>query len=261
MKMNNILIPTDFSENSNYALEYASFIAKVRGDKLVILHITKAEEKEKSQFQLEETKRLPFFDGLEIEIVVRAGKNLSKIIKRVGIEYDVRLIIMGSNGISNFGELLLGSNTENVIRKSPFNVLTIKHKMLSLELGTVLFPSDFSPESYKVFETVKEFADTFNAKIHLLRIVTSEKDENSKKIIKNMNLFIKHFQLDERLIKRVIYKDKTRELGVLNYSIDNDIDMIAIGSHGKGIVRKLVKESISQDLVRNTFKPILTVRF
>lgn len=257
--MNNILIPTDFSENSNYALEYASFIARAKGGKLIILHIRK-DEKSVSD-QLQETRKLPFFKGMDVQIVTREGKSISKTINRVGIEFNVELIIMGSNGISNVGELLLGSNTENVIRNSEFNVLTIKHKMLSLGLGSVLFPSDFSPESYAVFETVKAFADTFNAKVHLLRVVTSSKEEKSKKIANKMDAFVKYFELDENTVEKVIYKDKTRELGVLNYSIDKDIDMIAIGSHGKGIVRKLVKESISQDLVRDTFKPILTVRF
>jgi len=257
--MNNILIPTDFSKNSIYALEYASFIAKSKGVKLIVLHITK--DKEHVKEQLDKIRALPFFKGANAELVTRAGKSISKTINKVGIEFDIDLIVMGSNGVSSIGELIMGSTTENVIRKSQFNVLTIKHQLLSLDIGSILFPSDFSKESYAVFETVKAFADTFNAKIHLLRVVTSEKDIKSKKIINRMNLFIAHFKLDEKLIKTAVFKDKTRELGVLNYSINNDIDMLAIGSHGKGIVRKLVKESISQDLVKNTFKPILTVRF
>tara|TARA_B100000809_G_scaffold266486_1_gene329454 strand:- start:391 stop:1164 length:774 start_codon:yes stop_codon:yes gene_type:complete len=257
--MNNILIPTDFSESSIYALEYASFIAKAKGRKLIVLHITKYEERVKDQ--LEKIRALPFFNEVDIEVITRKGKSITKTINKVGIEFDVELIVMGSNGVSNVGELIMGSTTENVIRNSQFNVLTIKHKMLSLDIDSILFPSDFSAESYTVFETVKAFADSFNAKIHLLRVVTSEKDKKTEKINNKMNLFIDHFKLEEEKIEIAIYKDKTRELGVLNYSIDNDIDMLAIGSHGKGIVRKLVKESISQDLVKNTFKPILTVRF
>lgn len=257
--MNNILIPTDFSENTIYAIEYASFIARVKKMKLIILHITKNEGQVKTQ--LNDIAALPFLKGVDFELVIRDGKSVAKTINRVGIEFDIELIIMGSNGVSNVGELIMGGTTENVIRSSQFNVLTIKHKMLSLEMDSVLFPSDFSPESYKIFDTVKAFADSFNAKIHLLRVVTSDKKKNSTTIDDKMDAFINHFNLQEGTYEKAIYRDKTRELGVLNYSIDNDMDMIAIGSHGKGIVRKLVKESISQDLVRNTFKPIMTVRF
>ena len=257
--MNNILIPTDFSKNTIYAIEYASFIAKVKDVKLIILHITKDEEQVKDQ--LDNIKTLPFLKDVDFELVIREGKSITKTINKVGVEFNIELIVMGSNGVSNVGELIIGGTTENVIRSSQFNVLTIKHKMFSLEMNTVLFPSDFSTESYKVFETVKAFADSFNAKIHLLSVITKEGDSKVEKISKRMNDFVNHFQLEEGRFENVIYQDKTRELGVLNYSIDNDIDMIAIGSHGKGIVRKLVKESISQDLVRNTFKPIMTVRF
>jgi nucleotide-binding universal stress UspA family protein len=257
--MNNILIPTDFSENSIYAIEYASFVAKVQKVKLIILHITKDEESVKAQ--LSDIKALPFLKDADFEVVIREGKNISKTINRVGIEFDIELIVMGSNGVSNVGELLMGSTTENVIRNSQFNVLTIKHKMLTVGINTILFPSDFSTESYKVFEIVKAFADKFNAKIHLLRVVTSDRKKGSNTVNDKMNAFIEHFALPENSFKKAIYRDKSRELGVLNYSIDNDVDMIAMGSHGKGVVKKLVKESISQDLVRNTFKPIMTVRF
>lgn len=257
--MNNILIPTDFSENSIYAIEYASYLAKVKEVKLIILHITKNEAAVKKQ--LDEVNALPFLKDVNFEMVIRNGKSITKTINRVGIEFDIELIVMGSNGVSNVGELIMGGTTENVIRSSQFNVLTIKHKMLSLGIDTILFPSDFSKESYKVFETVKAFAETFNAKVHLLSVLTKEGESKADKRSKRMADFVKHFQLDGSRYENVMYQDKTRELGVLNYSIDNDMDMIAIGSHGKGIVRKLVKESISQDLVRNTFKPIMTVRF
>ena len=257
--MNNILIPTDFSENTIYAIEYASFIAKVKDVKLIILHITKDEGQVKDE--LNNVKGLPFLKDVDYELVIRGGKSITKTINKVGIEFDVELIVMGSNGVSNVGELILGGTTENVIRNSQFNVLTIKHKMFSLEMNTVLFPSDFSTESYKVFETVKKFTESFNAKIHLLGVITKENDRKIDKISNKMSAFVKYFNLNEDQYESVIYQDKTRELGILNYSIDNDMDMIAIGSHGKGIVRKLVKESISQDLVRNTFKPIMTVRF
>ncbi|MBL4670258.1 MAG: universal stress protein [Flavobacteriales bacterium] len=257
--MKTILIPTDFSENSNYALEYASFIAKSKGGELIILHITKDEGSVLEKLQ--KVRDLPFFKGLTIKVIIRKGKSISKTINKVGIEFDVDLILMGSNGISNVGELLLGSNTENVIRNSQFNVLTIKHKMLDLSLNTVLFPSDFSSESYAIFEIVKKFADSFNAQIHLLRVVTSDQKKGSETISNKMDALITHFQLPENSYKKIIFRDTTKELGVLNYSIKSDIDMIAIGSHGKGIVRKLVKESISQNLVRDTFRPILTVRF
>jgi len=259
--MNKILIPTDFSEHSNYALEYGSFIAKEKGGKLIILHITKDINECENNPHLEGISSYKFLNGVDYEVVVEEGSNISKSINKVGLDQNVDLIIMGSNGVSNVGEMLLGSNTENVIRNSLFNVLTIKHEMMGLSINSILFPSDFSPESYPVFETVIAYAKLFNAKIHLLRVVTSDRKSGSTSIDDRIDTLIEHFQLNENEYEKVIYRAKTKELGILNYSIDTDIDLIAIGTHGKGIVKKLLQENISQDLVRDSFRPVLTVRF
>ncbi len=261
--MNKILIPTDFSEQSNYALEYGSFIAKEKGCKLFVLHIIRHKKDKESNGlldKLEEIKNYKYLKGVDFEIVLVEGSTISKAINRAGEKYDVDLIIMGSNGISNIEEMLLGSNTENVIRYSKINVLTIKYKMDSLHIKTILFPSDFSPEAYKVFKTVVDFAKIFNAQIHLLTVNTPHNPIDKAAIDEKMELFISYFKLTKNYTK-AIFEDVNQELGVLNYCIDNSMDMIAIGTHGKSILKKLLKESTSQNLVRDAFRPVLTMKF
>ena len=261
--MNKILVPTDFSEHSNYALEYASNISKEKGGKLVILHIAKKENQLGLNDKLSEIKTFKYLQKVDFEIVIKVGSHVSKMINKVAVDLNVDLIIMGSNGISNVGEMLLGSNTENVIRKSKFNVLTIKHQMLDLNIKSILFPSNFSPETYTVFKTVKEFAELFNATIHLLRVNTASHFEGTASVTDKMDMLINHFNLnsEHKKYKKVIYDDKNEELGIINYAIDNDMDMIAIGSHGKNVLHKLIRESTSQNLVRDSFRPVLTIRF
>ena len=188
---------------------------------------------------------------------------MSKSINKVGVEKGIDLIIMGSNGVSDVGEMLLGSNTENVIRNSRFNVLTIKYKMLDLKIKSILFPSDFSPETYSIFKTVKEFSELFDAEIHLLRVNTADHFENTTSVIDKMDMLINYFNLDteHRKYKKAIFDDKNEEIGIINYAIDNDLDIIAIGSHGKSVLHKLINVSTSQNLVRDSFRPILTMRF
>ncbi|MBL4592666.1 MAG: universal stress protein [Flavobacteriales bacterium] len=261
--MNKILVPTDFSEHSNYAMEYASFIANEKGGKLIILHIAKELGGADLDKKIEEIKNYSFLSKVEYEIIIEEGHHVSTMINKVGIDQGIDLIVMGSNGISNVGEMLLGSNTENVIRKSRFNVLTIKHKMLDLNIESILFPSNFAPETYSIFETVMEFAKFFDAKIHLLRVNTSNHFEDTASVNEKMDMLIKHFNLDTEYknYKKAIYDDKNEELGIINYSIDNSLDMIAIGSHGKSVLHKLIHESTSQNLVRDSFRPVLTIRF
>jgi nucleotide-binding universal stress UspA family protein len=261
--MNKILIPTDFSEYSNYALEYGSFIAKEKGCKLFILHIVRHKKDKESTAlikKLNDIKDLKYLKGIDFEIVLEEGGTISKAITKAAEKHKVDLIIMGSNGVSNIEEMLLGSNTENVIRHSKINVLTIKHKMDGLHIKSILFPSDFSPEAFTVFKTVVDFAKTFNAQIHLLTVSTLDNFIKKEDIEEKMDLFISYFKLKKNYTK-VISEDVNQELGILNYCIDNSIDMIAIGTHGKGVLKKLLKESTSQNLVRDAFRPVLTMKF
>ena len=260
--MNIILIPTDFSENANYALEYASFIAKEKGGKLIILHVYQHhKELDKIQKKFKEIETYPYLKGVDYELRTVKGISVSNTIKKVGIESRVGLIIMGSNGVSNIEEMLLGSNTENVIRKSHFNVITIKHRMPELKIKSILFPSDFTSEVYSIFDGIKNFSELFGAKIHLLNVVDSEDSKILNDVSLKMDTLIEHYPLKEDSYHKVIIKDKSQELGILNYCIDNNIDLIAIGSHGKSVLHKLIKESTSQNVVRDSFRPILTMRF
>ena len=264
--MNKILVSTDFSEYSDYALENASFFAKKIGGELTILHIIKNEKKidrGEVKEKLKALKDLPFLKGVKVHFLLKKGSSVSKIINKTANSIGIDLIIMGTNGTSNTEGIILGSTTENVIRKSEINVLTVKREIITFELNHILFPSDFSKESYTIFETVKNYAKIFNATIHLLRVNKSEKSKLLNKTTYKMDRFIKHYQLIEEGIKfkKSVCSNVSAEFGILNYSVDNDIDLIAIGTHGKGVLKKLIQESTSQRLVRDAFKPVLTMRF
>ena len=82
-----------------------------------------------------------------------------------------------------------------------------------------------------------------------------------EKIKKRVEDLIEHFNLTPDKYEMVITNDKNQEFGIINYATDNDIDLITIGSHWKSVLHKLIQESVSHNLVRDTFRPILTIRF
>lgn len=260
--MDKILIPTDFSEYANYALEYASFIAKEKGAKLIILHVYHhGKDTENIHKKFNEIETYPYLKGVDYELISKKGTSVSSTINKVGIDFEIGLVIMGSNGVSNVEEMIMGSNTENVIRKTHFNVLTIKHKMPELKIKSILFPSNFLPEAFSIFEMVVKFSELFNAKIHLFTVTPSKSNKIINEMNEKMDNLIDSFHLKSGSYKKVIHQDKSEEVGILNYCIENDIDLIAIGSHGKSILHKLITESTSQNVVRDSFRPTLTMRF
>ena len=262
--MKNLLVPTDFSESAEAALEYASFLAKIRKSTVHILTVVSSAnegEYKKAEGKLEKLKENSFLEGVNIEVYIRVEGYISDRILECAKEVDADLILMGSHGTSTVADILLGSNTERVVRKSEFNILTIKHKMIDMKIDSIVFASDFSPESEKIFPVIRNIAEKFNAKIHLLKINTPSHFEPTRVSMEKINRFIQNRGLSESSgdkYKVALYSDSTQELGILNYSIENEIDMVALGTH-KHSFWQLMFESTSQNLVTHSFRPVLTV--
>ena len=147
-KYKKILFCTDFSENSDYAFEFAYGIAKRDGSLLNILHVipqnpnqavTEAhiteESLEKIQKAIEENldnnykeryvKKIE--DGVRFEIVTKSGREDEEIIKFAKQE-KVDLVVMGTHGRTGIEHVFFGSVAEKVLRHSPFPVLIIPCK-------------------------------------------------------------------------------------------------------------------------------------
>jgi len=263
--MKNLLVPTDFSEYADAAIEYAALIAKIRNSTIhltTVVTSSEDEDFENAEQKLLDIKHSELLKGIAVETYVKLGGSICDRILECATEIKADLILMGSHGSSTITEILLGSNTEKVVRKSDFKVLTIKHRMLRNEIKKIAFASDFSSESNRIFSTIRDIADKFHAQIHLLKINTPAHFEPTRVSMEKIDRFIKNEKLtplNGDKFKIALYSDSTEELGVLNYCIENEIDMIALGIHNKTSIWKLLHESTSQNLVSHSFRPVLTI--
>jgi nucleotide-binding universal stress UspA family protein len=132
-----ILHPTDFSEQAAYALQLACSLARDYGARLVVLHVFRPpvvygeglippdlgslKEEERDQLQ-----RLQVPDvGVRAERRLADGDPAAETI-RAARELGADLIVMGTHGRTGLGRLLMGSVAEQVVRKAPCPVLTVK---------------------------------------------------------------------------------------------------------------------------------------
>lgn len=262
--MKNLLVPTDFSEYAEAALEYAAFIAKIRKSTihiLTVVHSTDEDEYRKAEEQLKKLLKIGFLANTNVETYIKIDGQISDKIIECAEEVKADLILMGSHGTSTVKDILLGSNTDRVVRKSDFSVLTIKHRMMNMKINSIAFASDFSAESNRIFSIVRTFADKFNAQIHLLKINTPTHFEPTRVSMEKINHFIENEGLSPITgdkYKVALYSDSTQELGILNYCIENEIDMVTLGTH-KHSFWQLMFESTSQNLVSHSFRPVLTI--
>ena len=138
LAMHTILHPTDFSKHSQYALWLAGALARDHGARLIVLHVVPTPAVvygegmvPSSPEELRAAAREQL-DGLQMPPgEVRAERRLEEGdapegILRVAQEVMADLIVMGTHGRTGLGRLLLGSVAEEVMRKAPCPVLTVK---------------------------------------------------------------------------------------------------------------------------------------
>jgi nucleotide-binding universal stress UspA family protein len=139
MRIRTILYPTDFSDNSANALEVAGALARDYGARLTVLHVKQPpitpsgvmtpEPFESPELAAELRKRLdavrPTTPNVPVEHMMLTGDEATEIV-RLATEEGFDLIVMGTHGRTGLGRLLMGSVAEQVLRRAPCPVLTVK---------------------------------------------------------------------------------------------------------------------------------------
>jgi nucleotide-binding universal stress UspA family protein len=139
-----ILYPTDFSEVSKKAINYIKQLKEAGTQEVVVLHVLNEKgieamaryasgsfnellqgvEKDAAD-EMTEIEALLKDSGFKVKLRIEIGIPLTDILK-VEEEEGVSVIVIGSHGKSNVKEMLLGSVSEKVIRKSKNPVLVVK---------------------------------------------------------------------------------------------------------------------------------------
>jgi nucleotide-binding universal stress UspA family protein len=134
-----IVHPTDFSESSDAAFRLACSAARDYGARLLVLHVVRPPpavafeagsmlvEPEGYRDELwERLSRLqPRHANVRLEHRLAEGDPAGEILD-LARESGCDLIVMGTHGRTGLGRLLLGSVAEQVVRKAPCPVLTVK---------------------------------------------------------------------------------------------------------------------------------------
>lgn len=274
--MEKILVPTDFSGSSEHAAAFAADIARKTGADLVLLHVMEIpthssnytfEEYQEipegialmkaAKERFEEFKQKPIFKDINVIEAVQFERTYENIVQQAK-KHAIDLIIMGSHGATGMKEMFVGSNTERVVRMAHCPVLTVKGSVKLDQIDEMVFASDFKQEVYSSFPGIKRLSELFNAKLHLLKVVTPNSFETTAKSDQEMQAFAKEFQLENYTIN--VYNDEYIEAGILDFAESVDADLISLSTHGrKGLVH-LINGSLAEDVANHAERPVLSIR-
>lgn len=140
-----------------------------------------------------------------------------------------------------------------------------------ITIRNILVPHDFSETSEAAVQYAVELARTFGAKLHVVHVGEQARFEMATEFPLGLDLSLED-AVRERML-RIMAVREYRELNpsfqvlagtpyaeIVRYAKDRDIDLIVMGTHGRGIVAHAVMGSVAEKVVRYAPCPVLTVR-
>jgi nucleotide-binding universal stress UspA family protein len=274
-----ILHPTDFSEPAGRAFKLAASVARSEGACLQVLHVLPLEAAEFRPLppgdrpvdvvsqRLEQLRSEA--PGTTIELRIVPGDAVEEILKTAR-ETGCTLIVMGTLGLTGLARLLLGSVAEQVVRKAPCPVMTVKAEAAAPPVRTVLYPTDFSKPCEEAFRVACDLAKDASARLLVLHVdvppaiapthmpmpapIPADHEEQLKGQLHRLQASAPDVRMDCR-----VAKGNAAE-AIVNVARDTPCDLIVMGTHGRtGLGRALVG-SVAEQVLRTAPCPVITVR-
>jgi nucleotide-binding universal stress UspA family protein len=285
-----ILVPTDFTAQSDAALTYARLFARTFNASLHLMHVTATNSPPphaaakfaggrpaamtplRDRITDEDRRRL-------ITVRVVEGTDPAGPITRYAETTNAGLIVMGTHGRGGIARLVMGSVAETVVRTAPCPVLTVHAAPRSSVVGIrrILVPTDFSAASDAAFDWARVLGSRFAAPVHLLHVlpeinldggrgsedfVTESPEARSLRLADARERLTHRLPTDARTSPRITTEvvfgapAKTIE----GYAADNGFDLIVMGTHGRTGIAHLLEGSVAERVVRGAASPVMTIR-
>ena len=274
-----ILVPTDFSEQADHALDAAYQLAlKSRAD-IWLTHVLEypgaddefvtttqlgqplpidwlRKAKEDVEEHLQTIIREKKLEGVHVEYHVKVG-NPYRSITRELLTDKVDLIVMGSKGASGLKEILVGSNAERMVRFARCPVLIIKEKADLSAIRNIVYATALRDDEHTVVKVLAKFQQLFDAHVHILKVNTMANFLDDPFVYAKLREFARKCDLQNYTIHT--YSDQSEEAGIIHFSEEINADLIALSTHSRRGIEHLLSGSIAEDVVNHAKRPIWTM--
>ncbi len=291
-----IMVPLDGSRFSESALSPAFELAAQWNAtvEVVTVHepvptlnhdLWESASREWSERYVEEVvERIERETGTQVEATVLAGAVPDTLQHHVQ-ERDITLVVMSTHGRGALSRIWLGSSTDSFIRHSTVPVLLIRPQedetsslSAPVSFKKVLIPVDGSKESEAITEWARAVADPDHAQLTLIRVFPYPEDFASAylphTVQVNRNVLDEGRNEAERYLEAEVAKlraegweaeailmvDSSPARGILHFAAEHDVHLIAMSTHGRGGMSRLLLGSVTDKVVRGAHLPVLVLK-
>lgn len=267
-KENIVLVPTDFTEVANYAIDHAAGIAKQLNGKVALLHVINKEtkaylKKEKLSDNAISEKLKTIASTVEkkynvkLDYIAEEG-SIFKTIAKVSSDIGASIIVMGTHGKIGV-QHLVGSFALKVIESSSIPVIVVQEKDFGKGYKNIVLPVDETTETKQKVNWAIHIAKIFDSTIHLFHVKHS--DENlSNEIERNVSQ-IKKFLKDNKVKCTVKCGDGCQfENDVVEFADYIKTDLIMIMTNPNQLLPSFILSPWAEHVIYNPSKtPVMCI--
>jgi len=276
--MNNFLVPIDFSETSKNAARYAAHISTLVPDAHLILYnvfdsleygsdssplgTDEAEDAGRHaimELALASVKtEISGITNARITLVAEESNRFLDTLEKYVSNNNIQLIIMGITGATRLGQIFMGSNTLNLVKRGLVPVIIVPPHAHSESAKNVMLLTDFKDiENTIPIGTVKTVLDLFNPRLHVVNVdhehyvqVTDEyKAERTK-----LEGILQEYKPEFYFIRLFDFMDAINQ-----FVADNKIDLILTFPRKHSFLTNVFKTTNTTQLAYHSHVPIVAI--
>lgn len=273
MDILNVVIPTDFTVQAEYAFIMVKKLEEKIPVKVNFLHVMQVPEtvsmnsegiistcgeidvryvETQRDIALRKLNSLKTIYGEDVNVHLRLGKVTDAILK-FSEELQADLIVMGTKGAFGIKEKLSGSETQMIARRSRIPLLSLMCDRSDLKIENILLVHDFSKREKLDLQVMRKLMQAFGCKLHLLKITSGDPQKEKANFEMEVNDFASINEIKN--YEPHLIRDTDVEHGVVHFNQMQNMDIICIGTHGSA---GLLKSSATEKLVNHLYKPIIS---
>jgi nucleotide-binding universal stress UspA family protein len=275
--MKTIIVPTDFSVTAYNAGRYALGLAQQMGAARIVLYhayelivpipdvptsvpmVNPEELRAASLEGLEKMKRElePLLPG-DATLEYRAENHLlAANIDEVCRDEQADLVVMGITGGSQLEEILVGSNTVDVVRHTTCPVIIVPAEARFSPVRKIVFACDFRKVAETTpAQTLKKLLDVFKPELHVLNIDRDSK--NFKKDTPYETLALDTLLEGYKPVYHFVDHANVVQ-GITDFAEEERADLIMIVPRKHGLFESIFKRSRTAQLAFHTHIPLLAL--
>ncbi|MFW5737047.1 MAG: universal stress protein [Halanaerobium sp.] len=274
-----VLLATDFSKNAEKLVDSLAKLKDIGIKNVLILQVLENDfgspeaveyAKKADKKLLENSRKKAEEIGINASITVKEGKPYKEIIQTAE-EKNCQLILIASHSGGIIKDILLGTNTRNIIRKSKIPVFIEKFKegkkdeQISQDsIQRILLPLDFSESTDQLLEMIRKMSNP-SEEIILTSIIESsddlqelnEKKEKAKNALEDIQAKLAEDNISSLYDIEVRHGDPAQN--IIEIAEEKDSDLIVISKKGKSNLKELLIGSTAVKVAEKSPISVLVV--